>query len=261
MLDSAVALSWANAAQALGLPLIWSDEHLCVLHKPPALLVHRSELDNREQDSVMDRLRALNTDWLAPVHRLDKATSGLLMLARSPEAARQMGALFETGGVRKAYLGLVRGWPAEQQLIDYPLARDPELPSTGQPHLEAQTELQRLARVEWPFAVDARHASSRYALVCARPHQGRRHQIRRHAKAISHPLVGDTTHGKAPHNHAVARHVGTPRLWLHAWGLRFTHPLTEQPLRLTAPPGPEWQHLCASGPWLDPLPALDAPLF
>ena len=119
-----------------------------------------------------------------------------------------------------------------------PLARDPELPSAGQPQLEACTRYQRLACFEWPFSVDGRHPTSRYALVSVEPLTGRRHQIRRHFKHIAHPLVGDTTHGKGAHNRAVAQWLGTARLWLHCEWME----LPGRP-RITAPPGPEWNPL------------------
>ena len=106
--------------------------------------------------------------------------------------------------MRKHYLALVRGWPDEAGVIDQDLARDPEQRSTGQPRLPAVTHYGRLRCLEWPFSVDARHATSRYALMEVQPLTGRRHQIRRHFKHIAHPLVGDTTHGKGAHNRAVA---------------------------------------------------------
>ena len=138
--------------------------------------------------------------------------------------------------------------------LDHPLARDPELPSTGQPRLAARTLFRRLARVEWPFAVDGRHPSTRYALVEARPLTGRRHQIRRHLKQLAHPIVGDATHGKGPHNRAVAAWLGLSRLWLHAVELELPHPADGRPMRFTAPPGDSWRLLSERGPWMEPPP-------
>lgn len=164
-------------------------------------------------------------------------------------------------------------------MITHPLARDPERPSAGQTLLPARTEVQRLARVEWPFQVNPQHPGSRYALVNAWPHTGRRHQIRRHLKHISHPLVGDATHGKGAHNRAVAAWLaacwpedasasaGEPngasgvgsanpaRLWLHAAELWLPHPRTGQTLHLHAPVGPEWQQLAQTPGWCDDAPA------
>lgn len=236
------------------LRILHQDEHLLAIYKPAGLLVHRSALDAHEQDTVMERLHqqlgAAAPPGLALAHRLDKGSSGLLLLACHAGAARQLAQGFEQGGVHhKRYLALVRGWPVPALHCDHPLARDPELPSTGQPQLPAQTRFQRLGRVEWPFQVDARFPASRYALVQAEPLQGRRHQIRRHLKHLGHPIVGDATHGKGPHNRAVAQHLGHQRLWLHAWEMQLPHPATGQLLHLKAPPGPDWQALLADPAW------------
>lgn len=237
------------------LQLVYVDEDLLVVDKPAGLLVHRTGLDAHETDTVLERLRAqLGEEFalgLAPAHRLDKGTSGLLVLARHPDAARALGFAFEQGQVAKRYLALVRGWPDERIDLDHPLARDPEQASAGQPRLPARTLFQRLARVEWPFVVDARHPGSRYALVEAQPLTGRRHQIRRHLKQLAHPIVGDATHGKGAHNRAVAAWLGVTRLWLHAHALVLSHPRDGRPLELHAPPGPAWATLREHGNWIE----------
>jgi len=224
------------------LRILHADDTIVAIDKPAGLLVHRSPLDAHETRSAADMLR---TQLGAPVwllHRLDKATSGVLAFARSAAAASALGEAFESGRVRKRYLALVRGWPAAAGEIDYPLARDPELPSAGQPRLAAVTRWRRLACFEWPFA-DGRHATSRYALVEVEPLSGRRHQIRRHFKHIAHPLVGDTTHGKGAHNRAVAAWLGTSRLWLHASRLELPGVAGGPALVIESAPGDEWQPL------------------
>lgn len=244
------------------LRVLHRDDDLIVIDKPAGLLVHRSQLDAHEHDTVMARLwrelGAAAPAGLTPVHRLDKGTSGLLVLACHAEAARWLSRCFEQGRVYKRYLALVRGWPAEPHFsVDHALARDPELPSTGQVLLPALTRFWRLGRVEWPFSVDGRHAGSRYALVAAEPATGRRHQIRRHLKQAAHPIIGDATHGKGAHNRAVARHLGRQRLWLHAVEVNLPLRGGTGHLRLRAAPGADWCALLASGPWMDG-PSLDA---
>jgi tRNA pseudouridine65 synthase len=178
-------------------------------------------------------------DW--PVHRLDRGTSGVLVFALSAEAAAQLGPQFEQGLTRKRYLALVRGWPVDDEgLIDHPLARDPERPSQGQVMLEAQTRWRVLRRLEWPLVTDARFPSTRVALLEAEPLQGRRHQIRRHLKHLTHPILGDATHGKGPLNRAIAAHLGLQRLWLHARELNLSHPVTGALLQLQAPLAEHW---------------------
>jgi len=225
------------------LPRLHEDARLIVVDKPPGLLVHRSALDAHEHDSVVDRVGLETGARPWPVHRLDKGTSGALVLARDAEAARRLGAAFEAGTVAKRYLALVRGWPADAGRIDHPLARDPERASAGQPTRPAVTRYAVIRRFDWPFAVDDRHPSTRYALIEAIPETGRRHQIRRHLKHLGHPLVGDATHGKGVHNRAVAAWLGVTRLWLHAASIELPHPDDGRPLHVAAPPGPHWTRL------------------
>ena len=228
------------------LRVLHADQRLVVVDKPAGLLVHRTALDAHETDDALTRWQREQGERPWTVHRLDKGTSGLLVFARDADAARALGAAFEAGRVHKTYLALVRGWPAPEGRIDHALARDPERPSAGQPRRDAVTTWRRLAAFDWPFAVDDRHARTRYALVEATPLTGRRHQIRRHLKHIGHPLVGDSTHGKGPHNRAVAAWLGVARLWLHAHTLVLPHPDDGRPLELRAPTAPEWTFVSAS---------------
>jgi len=233
-----------DSPDAFSLRVLHADDAIVAIDKPAGLLVHRSALDAHETRSAAELLRAqLGVPvWL--LHRLDKATSGVLAFALNAEAATGLGKAFESGAVRKRYLALVRGWPDAQGEIDYALARDPELPSAGQPRLPAVTRWRRLACFEWPFP-DGRHATSRYALVEVEPLSGRRHQIRRHFKHLAHPLVGDTTHGKSAHNRAVATWLGTSRLWLHATRLELP-PIDGRPgVAIESAPGPQWHRLLA----------------
>jgi tRNA pseudouridine65 synthase len=226
------------------LQILHIDEHLVAIDKPAGLLVHRSALDAHEQVFAMQMLRDQLGRPVWPAHRIDKGTSGVLLFALDADTAGLLGQAFGRGDMQKRYRALVRGWPAEDAgCIEHALARDPELPSRGQTLLEARTDWQCLGRLEWPFSVDARHPSSRYALLEAAPHTGRRHQIRRHFKHIAHPIIGDATHGKGTHNRAVAAHLGVQRLWLHALELRLIHPWTQAPLTLSAPLGAEWSRL------------------
>ena len=216
---------------------IYQDEHLVAIAKPPGLLVHRTQLAAGEDEAALQLLRDQLGRPVWPVHRLDRGTSGVLLFALSADVASLLGAMFEQGRMDKRYLALVRGWPAaDEGLVDHPLARDPELPSAGQPLLDAQTRWRVLERIEWPVASDPRFATTRVALLDVEPQQGRRHQIRRHLKHIAHPILGDATHGKGPLNRAVAAFLGVQRLWLHAWRLELVHPVSGTLLRLEAPP-------------------------
>jgi tRNA pseudouridine65 synthase len=208
------------------------------IDKPAGLLVHASKLDAHESANAVDTLQSQLGERLFPLHRLDKATSGVLLFARTQEAASTWGRAFEMGEVKKRYIALVRGWPPERGVVDSPLAKDPELPSTGQALLEASTRYERLATFEWPVP-DGRHATTRCALMEVKPLTGRRHQIRRHFKSIAHPLIGDSTHGKGPLNRALASYLGVSRLWLHAQHVAWCD------VAIEAPAGAEWATLQA----------------
>ena len=235
-------------ATLAGLTVLYQDDWLLAIDKPAGLLVHPSRLDAQEPDDEVTRLRAL---WPqqppSPVHRLDKGTSGVLLLARDADTARRMGQAFTAGEVDKRYLALVRGWPADEGHTEAPLARDPELPSTGQTMLPASTRWRVLARLEWPVATHATFANTRCALVQVMPQTGRRHQIRRHFKQLGHPLIGDATHGKGPLNRRLASWLGVQRLWLHAESVSFRHPVLGKPLVITSSPGPRWSGLRTIG--------------
>ncbi len=228
------------------LELLYEDAWLRAIVKPPGLLTHRTLLDAHETTSAHEQAQAQWVERLWPAHRLDKGTSGVLLFARDADTARRLGEAFMAGLPHKQYLAWVRGWPqAEAGRVDHPLARDPEKPSAGQPLLEAQTDWQLLARRAWPLQTHPAFEHTRAALLQLIPHQGRRHQLRRHCKHMAHPILGDATHGKGPLNRAVAAHLGLQRLWLHAHQLSLVHPHTGAPLQLEAAPGPEWARVLA----------------
>lgn len=218
--------------------ILYQDDHLVAVNKPPGLLVHRSPVDRRETRFALQLTRDCLGRRVYPVHRLDRATSGLLLFALSPDVARFLAAAFAGGGVRKEYLAVVRGFLDDSGVIDHPLAdvADRLLPPSGSPGAErsALTRYRRLAAVELHCAV-GRYPTSRYSLVAASPETGRRHQLRRHFKHLFHPLIGDTKYGEGRHNRFFREELGCARLLLHARELYFNHPLTGEPVALSAP--------------------------
>lgn len=233
------------------LPVLWRDEHLVVIHKPPGWLVHRTGLDAHEQRIVMPVLRDQLGLHVFPVHRLDKGTSGVLLLALSPAVAASLVHAFSRRQVAKRYVAMVRGWPSPQLVIDHALRPDDAPPdAVAQP---ARTVCHRLATWQLPVPVD-RYPTTRVALMEAWPQTGRRHQIRRHLKHLAHPIIGDATHGKGAHNRWWAERLGCNRLWLHAATLSLPHPVTGQRMHWASPPSdavlnPDWAALLAQGDW------------
>ena len=233
------------------LTVLWQDEHYVVIHKPSGWLVHRTGLDAHETRIVLQHLRDQLGRPVYPVHRLDKGTSGVLLMALSSDAARAMAQAFEGHLVDKHYIAMVRGWPAPAWDVDHPLKPDDAPPDALAQ--SAQTQFKRLATLQLDVPVD-RYPTTRVALVEARPLTGRRHQIRRHLKHVAHPIIGDATHGKGPHNRWWAERLGLQRLWLHAEGLTFTHPFTQHRIEiasdwLSESLNPDWVGLWRSHDW------------
>jgi tRNA pseudouridine65 synthase len=231
------------------LDILFQDDYLAIVNKPAGWLVHRTPLDKGESRFVLQTLRDQIGQPVWPAHRLDKGTSGVLVFALSAEVARALGEAFESGeGLRKTYRAIVRGWPADEQFIDHPLRRMPDdMRSQREEVQSAQTRLRTLQRGELPIP-QGEFATLRWADVELQPLTGRRHQLRRHAKHIAHPILGDATHGKGPLNRAVAEQLGVGRLWLHAWQLGLRHPVTGANLSIEAPLGAEWAVWTPSSP-------------
>jgi tRNA pseudouridine65 synthase len=201
--------------------IIYRDRDCVAINKPSGLAVHRGWA--RAERYAMTELRDQLGQWVYPVHRLDQGASGVLLFGLSSEAARALCERFERREVAKCYLALVRGNPPEEQLVDHPL-RPEQAGAAPQP---AQTELRRLA--QW----------GRYAWVEARPRTGRLHQIRRHLKHVSCPIIGDVRYGKGEHNRLFRERYGLHRLALHAAALTLPSLQDALPLELTAPLPPE----------------------
>ena len=218
---------------------IYRDPWLLVVHKPAGLLVHRSPIDKHETEFALQYARMMNEgEHVYPVHRLDRPTSGLLVFARDPDTASRFGKTMMAGGVSKVYLAMVRGWTMEQGLIDHPLreeAVDRRLKHEDQPLREARTRYRRLAITEIPVAIEG-HSTSRYSLLELAPETGRKHQLRRHMKHISHPIIGDANHGRGRHNRYFAERFGEGRLMLAATELKFSHPVIGLGMHLKAEP-------------------------
>ncbi|MGB5452178.1 MAG: pseudouridine synthase [Sedimenticolaceae bacterium] len=217
------------------LEILYRDRHYVAIDKPPGLLVHRSPI-SRDRIFALQTLRDQLGQRVYPVHRLDRATSGVLIFGLSAESARRLAEQFEARLVDKVYLAVARGWVDESGLIDHPVADD-EGNGVAQ---AARTQYRRVATIELPFAVD-RYPSARYSLVSVTPETGRRQQIRKHFKHISHHLIGDTTHGNGKHNHLFRSRYGIHRLLLMSRHLGFIHPYEETRVMITAKPDASWQ--------------------
>jgi len=215
----------ASGIEPVEMPLriVHEDEHVLILDKPPYLRVHASEPGQRHTlvNGVAAHFRSAGSDdRIHLVHRLDRDTSGLVLLARSPAAHRRLAAALDARDVRREYVAVASGLLREDHgVIDAPIARNPSQPvlrTVGPGGEPAVTRYRVLRRFR-----DA-------TLVALELDTGRTHQIRVHLAHIGHPIVGDRQYGRQG-----ARLIG--RQALHAARLRFPHPATEVEMDLHAP--------------------------
>lgn len=225
--------------------LLYRDEHLIAVAKPSGLPA-QATVDNAVDDLHAQLARLLAKEGfpvevLSPAHRLDRGTSGVMLIAASQRAARALGAAFAERRVEKIYHAL--GW------LEGPLAAEARAGTwVRRDRLEVRQEMGK-AKV-WPVSAGGRRAETRLRILEVRrglvhlqawPTTGRMHQVRVHAVASGLPVVGDRLYGLAAEPRTPAVEGRPQRLMLHAAGLRLAHPITGQPLRFDCPLPEEMQ--------------------
>ncbi|HEY6038599.1 MAG TPA: pseudouridine synthase [Kofleriaceae bacterium] len=183
--------------------ILHRDPRCVVVDKPSGIATHRGWDDS--DDALLQVVRDAVNAYVYPIHRLDRGASGIVLFALDKDAARAFSDAWPLAD--KRYLAITRGHPAEHVVLDHAIPKAP-----GEPRVPAVTEFWR------------RDTFGRYALVEARPRTGRLHQIRRHLKHLSCPLIGDVRYGKGEHNRLWRDQFGLHRLALHATSLTVPHP-------------------------------------
>lgn len=188
-------------------------------------------IDRHETKFLMKILRDQIGQYVYPVHRLDKPTSGVILFALSSDIARALAQQFETHKIKKEYIAIVRGFAPEKATIDYALKEklDPIADKKADKNKQAQaalTEMQKLGELSLPIPV-GRYPGARFSLVKLMPKTGRKHQLRRHMAHIRHPIIGDTTLGDGKQNRFARDHLNLSKLALCATKLSFMHPITQ----------------------------------
>ncbi len=225
------------------LNVLYQDESIAVVDKPAGLMVHDSKLAGGETEFLADRLRDQLQRPIFLIHRLDRATSGCLLVGFDREVASILGRSFMSRDVEKDYLAICRGWPEPEIHLDYALDGGP-----GKPEKRAAvTRFVRLATGELALPSGG-FETSRYALLRCRPETGRFRQIRRHLKHLSHHLIGDSSHGDGRHNRNF-RMQGVHRMLLHAVRLSFVHPISGARVETIAPLDAEFRKAFALFGW------------
>ena len=197
--------------------IVHASDELLVLDKPAGLL-SQPGLGPHQADAL---IRRVQRRWPQAqlVHRLDRDTSGLLLVALDPALHRALSIAFAERRVEKHYVADVQGVPqAEAGRIDWPLAKCQHQP----PRYAVDAHKGKPCRTDWR-QLETHGPFSRLAL---QPHTGRSHQLRVHLQALGHPIVGDPLYGRAG---------DAPRMHLHATALALTHPVSGEPLRWSSP--------------------------
>jgi tRNA pseudouridine65 synthase len=183
--------------------ILHRDARCVAVDKPAGVPTHRGWAD--DDDALLQRVRDEVNAYVYPVHRLDRGASGIVLFALDKDAARAFSEAWDRA--TKVYLAITRGHPPAHVVIDHAIPKAP-----GEERVPAVTEVRCL------------ETFGRYALVEARPRTGRLHQIRRHLKHISCPLIGDVRYGKGEHNRLFRTEYELHRLALHATSLEVPHP-------------------------------------
>jgi 23S rRNA pseudouridine1911/1915/1917 synthase len=224
----------AKIAEDIPFDVIYQDEHILAVCKPSGVLVHpaRGHKSGTLYNGLLHYFREQRAEdpsfHIGTVHRLDEETSGIMVYALCLKAHKELTRLFENRIIRKTYLCVAHGKPSfTETTVDAPLGADP----TNRLAMACNGLCARTAQTR--FVVAAVSPCGNFCLMHAHPLTGRTHQIRAHAKALGHPLVGDLLYGGQKENPAFGDLL--PRVCLHAESLALPHPATKQPMTLTAP--------------------------
>lgn len=209
--------------------ILFLDEHFAIISKAPNLICHHSHYARNVTETSLAQL--LNTHFEQDIHlvnRLDRKTSGIVVVGFNPEITSKLQKLNEKFKWKKSYVALVRGWPDKKMIINSPIKND----ESGK-YQSALSHLQLLESVTYEKAVTP-YPTSRYSLVSLEPKTGRTHQLRKHMNKIAHPIIGDPKHGNRHHNHAFQDWFNNSNLFLHAQHICFEHPETNEMIKVEA---------------------------
>ncbi len=225
--------------------IIYEDQYFICVNKPNNMVVHHAKYSRNviEETSLLQLLEEQYHHKFYPIHRLDRKTSGIILLAKDTQYVSEFQKLFTDNSIEKIYLGIVRGHSPELTIIDSPVkGRDSKV------YKDAETQLETLSNIVLDIPVKP-YDTSRYSLVKLTPKTGRLHQLRIHMNKISHPLIGDPKYGDKNHNMMFEEHFNCKNLFLHSYELEFIHPFTDKPLKLQANCPKDWEILFKAFNW------------
>ena len=233
----------------MSLEIIYQDNYCLLVTKPNNVLVHHAHHSRNkiEEESLIQLIENQFGKRYYPIHRLDRKTSGIILLASKREYVASFQALFTNNEIQKIYYGVVRGFSQDNKIINSPVkGRDALV------YREAETHLNCLDKIELNIPVKP-YDSSRYSLVELKPKTGRMHQLRIHMNKVSTPLINDAKYGDKNHDLMYAKQFGWKNLFLHAGSLEFIHPFTNKKLILKSSFSEDWVQLFQEFSWKNPL--------
>lgn len=224
--------------------IVFEDEYLVVVNKPNNFIIHQSRYArNIKEPTLLDFLQQQLGYQLYPLHRLDRKTSGIIVLLKDNQYVNQFQALFTANSIHKTYYAIVRGFSEKLGVIDTPVKND----DTGV-YKDALTNYESVDQIELNIPVHP-YSNSRYSLVKLMPQTGRMHQLRKHMNKINHPIVGDYKYGDRFHNRMFETEFNCNYMFLHAYSIAFKHPISEQSLVLQASFPSDWKKVFHTFNW------------
>jgi 23S rRNA pseudouridine1911/1915/1917 synthase len=196
----------SNTPKEIDIPIIYEDDDCLVINKPIGVLSHSKGNFNDEatvETFIMNKVSGFSGGRAGIVHRLDRATSGVMICAKNPESLKWLQKQFSTRKVKKTYIAIINGHlPNDEAIIDMPIGRNPKAPATFRVSSNGKNAITGYKVIK---------SSSNYSLLSLEPKTGRTHQLRVHLSHLGHPIVGDIFYKGKP----------ADRLFLHAYSLEI----------------------------------------
>lgn len=224
--------------------IIFEDKYMVVVNKPNNFIIHESHYSRNIRETTLLQFLEQQLGYpVYPAHRLDRKTSGIIILLKDKQYVSQFQALFTDKTIQKTYYAIARGFSPANGTIDSPVKND----DTGI-YKDALTNYETVNTVTLEIPVHP-YENSRYSLIKLMPETGRMHQLRKHLNKISHPIVGDYKYGDRFHNRMFETEFNCIYMFLHAYQLEFTHPITKEKLNLIADFPEDWKKIFTKFNW------------
>jgi tRNA pseudouridine65 synthase len=227
--------------------IVFEDDFIIAVNKPNNYLIHQSHYArNIIEITLLQKLHDQLGYPVYPLHRLDRKTSGIIILLKDKNHVAKFQELFSTHSIQKTYYAIVRGFSPAGGEINSPIRED-----DSDVYKEALTLFETISQIELPIPVNL-HNTSRYSLIKLSPKTGRMHQLRKHMNKINHPIIGDPKYGDRFHNRMFEKEFESSYLLLHAHQIEFVHPITHQKMTLKADFTTTWKMLLDKFNWNTP---------